>query len=252
MVHEAPGRPNAKMGGCGVGLHTMPILAVALAVGIFACNSCARTAKSAKHPCQHFLNRSAAKALSHTSHASPLGLLFRTAANISSSGQHDHSTFCSIERDDEGLLRRRDGTLRRGARQAHSLQQSTYRRRRGRRRRRESGRRRAAGGRDPIAKRGRRGRRHPGRRGLRRGPRRGPRRHACASGVYKTNFTTPPRRRHDVRSTTPHALDAVDATHHQQLVRAQATAVYAAPPMSRRLCSRESSTKVWMLWRRRL
>ena len=51
--------------------------------------------------------------------------------------------------------------------------------------------------------------------------------------------------RHPLDDAARH-LDAVDATH-QQLVRAQATAIYAAPPMSRRLCSWVLSTKVRML-----
>jgi hypothetical protein len=51
--------------------------------------------------------------------------------------------------------------------------------------------------------------------------------------------------RHPLDDAARH-LDAVDATH-QQLVRAQATAIYAAPPMSRRLCSWVPSTKVRML-----
>ena len=45
--------------------------------------------------------------------------------------------------------------------------------------------------------------------------------------------------RHPLDDAARH-LDAVDATH-QQLVRAQATAIYAAPPISRRLRSRDST-----------
>ena len=271
MVHKGPGRPNAKIGGCRVGLHMMPLLAVALAVGIFACNSCVRTAKSAKHPCQHFLNCSAADAaLARTSDAAHLSL--EAGFCITSSVSHDRLLGQRVllqprlERDGRPRWHRAQIRAQKshvGRRVKPRLPQGRDRRSRGRPCRREIGRRRAAGGLGPVAERGRRGRRRPGRRGLRRWPRRGRRRHAYASGVYKTNFTTPPRRRHDVRSTASRtssvarATQSTRCTRSLQLVRAQATATYAAPPISappisRRLCSRESSTKLWMLWRRRL
>ncbi len=228
----------------------MPILAVALAVGIFACNSCVRTARPAKHQCQYILNRSAAEAaLARTSDAAHLSL--EAGFCITSSVSHDRSLGRELERDgrSRGLrAQHRPPRNHEGRRVEPRLPQGRDRRRRGRRRRQPTGRRaRAAGGWDPLTKRRRRGRRRPGRRGLRRGPRRGRRRHASASGVYKSNFTAPPRRRHDVRSTASRTSSVARATpstrrtRSLQLVRAQATAIYAAPPISRRLRSRDST-----------
>ena len=244
----------------------MPILAVALAdVGIasIAVRESARPAKQ----CQYFLKRSAAEAELARTSSDAAHLSLETVGSITSSVSRDRLLGQRVllqpqlERDGRPRWHRaqiRAQKSHAGRRVKPRLPQGRDRQCRGRPWRRESGRRRAAGGLGPVAERGRRGRRHPGRRGFRRGPRRGPRRHACASGVYKTNFTTPPRRRHDVRSTASRTSSVARATQSTrctsslQLVRAQATATYAAPPISRRLCSRESSTKVWMLWRRRL
>ena len=207
MVHKGPGRPNAKIGGCRVGLHMMPLLAVALAVGIFACNSCVRTAKSAKHPCQHFLNCSAADAaLARTSDAAA-HLSLETVGSITSSVSHDRLLGQRVllqprlERDGRPRWHRAQIRAQKshvGRRVKPRLPQGRDRQCRGRPWRRESGRRRAAGGLGPAAERGRRGRRHPGRRGLRRWPRRGRRRHASAAAC--TNQIS--RRLHAIATTS--------------------------------------------------
>jgi hypothetical protein len=205
MVQKGPGRPNAKIGGCRVGLHMMSFLVALAAVGI-ASIAVRENARPAKHPCQYIVNCSAAEAVlaQHGCATHPCSFTIWSNCLVLEPCLWPRRPPQRPERESQDVARRRlsrrQKTFRQqGEQQARASRTSQLRRRPPRSARPEIGRRApAAPGRRCVAQRRRCGRGR--RRWPQQRPRRGRRRHACASGVYKSNFTTPPRRRRDVRS----------------------------------------------------